>query len=116
MADEETLCLGENGRFEVRVEWRSQLNESGSGTPAELDRRDSGLFYFFHPDNLELLVKVLDACTLSDRFWVFAAATTNVEFTLRVTDSVTGISKRYFNPLGKAAQPIQDVDAFATCP
>ena len=37
---------------------------------------DSGLFYYRNPQNWEMLVKVLDACSFSQRFWVFAAATT----------------------------------------
>ena len=38
---------------------------------------DSGLFYFFGASNLEMLIKVLNACGLNDRYWVFFAATTN---------------------------------------
>ena len=34
-----------------------------------------------------MLIKVLDGCTVNNRFWVFAAATTNFEYRLRVTDS-----------------------------
>ena len=48
--------------------------------------------------------------------WVFFAATTKVDFTLMVTDTRTGISKQYRNPLGLAAEPIQDVQTFASCP
>jgi len=64
-----------------------------------------------------MLVKVLDACaTAFNSYWVFAAATTNVEFTLTVTDTQAGKVKTYFNPLGTPAPPIQDTAAFATCP
>ena len=49
-------------------------------------------------------------------FWVFAAATTNVEYTITVTDTQEQQVKTYFNPLGTPAQPIQDTAAFATCP
>ena len=53
----------------------------------------------------------------SDEFWVFAcAATTNVEYTLTVTDTVTGSVRTYENDLGQAAQAVTDTDAFATCP
>jgi hypothetical protein len=79
---------------------------------------DSGLFYFFGPANIEMLIKVLNACVpeLGNRFWVFYAATTNVELTLTVTDTQTGRVKVYFNPLNQTAVPVQDVNAFATCP
>ncbi|MEM7349817.1 MAG: hypothetical protein AAF657_03355 [Acidobacteriota bacterium] len=65
-----------------------------------------------------MLIKVLDACAseLGNRYWVFYAATTDVEFTLMVTDTETGIQKIYSNALGQAAPPILDTSAFATCP
>ena len=64
-----------------------------------------------------MLIKVLNACTFSTpRYWVFYAATTNVQLVVTVTDSQTGKVKVYFNPLNTTAAPVQDVDAFATCP
>ncbi|MCP4658622.1 MAG: hypothetical protein GY856_24695 [bacterium] len=77
---------------------------------------DSGLLWFFDPDNWELLVKVLDGCAVNQRYWVFAAATTNVETTLEVTDSLSGQMKTYHNPLGTSAAAVTDTFAFATCP
>ena len=35
--------------------------------------------------------------SINDRFWIFAAATTNVEYTLTVTDTETGL-RQVFNP------------------
>ena len=49
------------------------------------------------------------------RFWVLAAATTNLEYTLRVTDTLAGVTKTYFNPLGVSAPAIVDTNAFDTC-
>ena len=46
---------------------------------------------------------------------MFAAATTDVEYALRVTDVETGAAKTYFNALGTAAPAITDTAAFA-CP
>ena len=53
---------------------------------------------------------------VNGHFWVFAAATTNVEYTLRVTDGETGEERGYFNPLGTSAEAITDTGAFASCP
>jgi plastocyanin len=111
-ADANTLCFLD--RFQAELSWRFASGQSGAGGAVSLSPR-SGAFYFLAADNLELLVKMLNACG-SNRYWVFFAATTNVEFTLTVTDTQTGRINTYFNPLGKAALPIQDTDAFATCP
>ena len=78
--------------------------------------RDSGLFYFFEPDNIEMLVKVLDGCAINGSFWVFYAATTDVGFELTVEDLVAGTSRVYTNPVGLPAAPVLDTEAFATCP
>jgi hypothetical protein len=110
------LCLN-NGRFRVEVDWRRPNDTEGPAIDSALRRNDSGIVYFFDPNNLEMLIKVLNACNgAAGRYWVFAAATTNVEYTLTVTDTEAGKVKTYFNPLGMAAAPIQDTAAFATCP
>jgi hypothetical protein len=111
-----THCLL-GGRFRVEAVYRTKQGNTGSaGTLAVSDA--SGLFWFFNPDNAEMLIKVLDACDLAgfNRFWVFFAATTNVDFTVTVTDTVTGVVKQYMNPLGQAALPVQDTVSFDTCP
>lgn len=45
--------------------------------------------------------------------WVYAAATTNVEYTLQVTDVFTGETATYFNPLGEAAPAVTDTKALS---
>ncbi|HEX2642997.1 MAG TPA: Calx-beta domain-containing protein [Thermoanaerobaculia bacterium] len=109
------LCLN-NDRFEVKVAWKSSADQGlGSAVPIP-SAPDSGLFYFFNAANIELLIKVLNACPLNERFWVFYAATTNVQLTITVTDTQTGVVKVYFNPLNQTAAPVTDINAFATCP
>ena len=108
------LCLDQR-RFRVNVDWRNFENERGDARVA-FYQDDSGVMYFFERDNWELLVKVLDGCPLNDHYWVFFAATTNVEFTLTVTDTETGATRTWFNPLGQQADSITDTRAFATCP
>lgn len=108
------LCLG-NDRFTAEVDWRDFQGNTGSGQVVESSSDDSGLFWFFNSNNWEMMVKVLDGCNLTNHFWVFAAATTNVEYTLTVTDTVTGAFKEYFNPLGNSSAAITDTEALATC-
>jgi hypothetical protein len=109
------LCLN-NGRFRIELRFRRPNDNEGMGIDSGLRTNDSAVLWFFNAANLEMLVKVLNACTVNFRYWVFFAATTNVEFHLTVTDTQTGTVKTYFNPLDKPALPVQDTDAFATCP
>lgn len=132
-----SLCLLQ-GLYKVEVDWTNFRSESGegrtailpdpdsgqplfgpSGTPMWMATRDSGNLYFFRPDNLELLVKVLNGCANNDHVWVFFAAVTNVEFRLRVTYLLTGETREYFNPLGQRANAVTDTRAFSgpfVCP
>ncbi|MEM7357255.1 MAG: Calx-beta domain-containing protein, partial [Acidobacteriota bacterium] len=117
IADEDTLCLNAGGRFRAEVVWRTRDDNTGVGKAFDIGQQDSGLFYFFNPNNIEMLVKVLDACSLEfNSFWVFFAATTDVEFTLTITDLVSGQSKVYFNPLDQPANAVTDTEGFDTCP
>lgn len=63
-----------------------------------------------------MLVKVLNGCGTNNRFWVFAAGATNVEYTLTVTDTQSNATRTYSNSLGTQAPAITDTEAFATCP
>ena len=110
-----TLCL-QNDRFKVEVDWTTF-----SGTPGMVDTQqlsgESGVFFFLDSrGEPEFLLKVLNGCGFNDRFWVFHGGLTNVEFTLTVTDTETSQVKGYQNPLGTPFEPIQDTQAFATCP
>ena len=108
------LCL-EAERFRVDLAWRSFDGTTGAGQAVPVGSDDSGLLWFFENDNWEMLIKVLDGCAINDRFWVFAGATTTVEYTLTVTDTTLGTIREYFNPLGNAADAITDTDAFDAC-
>ena len=65
---------------------------------------DTGYFWFFDPANVEVIVKVLDGRGVNGHVWVFYGALSNVEYTLTVTDTQTGLATRYFNPLGPASR------------
>ncbi len=107
-----------DSRFEVSVEW-SALPDYPDARPAcvsNLRTDDSVNFYFLDPHNLEFLIKVLDGCTLNDHYWVFFAGTTNVDFTVTVTDTQEGVSTQYTNPQFQPADAVTDTTAFATCP
>jgi PKD repeat protein len=106
-----TLCLN-NGRFRAQVLWRVPSQGAvGVGTAVPLTG-DAGYFWFFTPNNVELVVKALDGRAVNGDFWVFYGALSNVEYTLTVTDTVTGASRVYFNPAGTLAS-VADTGAFA---
>jgi hypothetical protein len=113
--DATTLCLSD-GRFRVEVEWNDG-DTSGPGMTV-LPSDDSGEFWFFNPNNTELLVKVIDACDVPEleTFWVFAAGLTDVEVELTVTDTAAMETRIYGNPAGTPFTPVVDTAAFATCP
>jgi CSLREA domain-containing protein len=108
------LCLVGN-RFRVLANWETATGASGIASAVQLTP-DSGYFWFFGPDNVEVTVKAIDACSFNDRYWVFASGTTDVNVRLTVIDTVTQQTKTYINPLRHAFTPILDTNAFATCP
>jgi len=112
--DATTLCLNED-RFRVTASYRTASGGIGSGRAVELTD-DTGYLWFFDRDNVEVVTKVLDACSFADRFWVFAAGLTNVEVDLAVVDTRTGAFTGYRNALNEAFKPIQDTDGLPTCP
>jgi hypothetical protein len=104
------LCLGADGRFEASVDWRTPLGTQGRGRAHPLTS-DSGTFWFFEPNNLELMTKILDGTAVNGRFWVFSAALSDVEYTLAVLDTRTGVRWSYANPQGTLASRA-DIEAF----
>ncbi|HEX7180570.1 MAG TPA: hypothetical protein VF756_01915 [Thermoanaerobaculia bacterium] len=86
----------------MEATWRDFQGNTGIGHAHPLTD-DAGALWFFDSDNLELAVKVLDGRANNGHFWVFYGSLTNVEFTLTVTDTVTGHQKTYTNPLRRFA-------------
>jgi hypothetical protein len=115
-ANATTLCLN-NGRFRVQSTYTTSTGQTGPGM-AVSQTSDTGLFWFFSANNIEVIIKVLNACTFAagPRYWVFAGGLTNVQVVLTVTDTSNGMTRNYTNPQSTAFAPIQDTDAFATCP
>ena len=114
-----TLCAL-NNRFSVVVNWRDKGTASGKATAikyADSSTVTTGLFWFSSSDNIEMLVKVLDQCSFNNRFWVFAAAATDLGYDIVVTDLKTGKTnfKPFHNDAGNRAQAINDTGAFV-CP
>ncbi len=110
VVDATTLCLNAS-RFRVNVTWANPDGTNGSGQAVGLTS-DTGYFWFFSANNVEMVIKVVDGRPLNSRFWVFAGGLTNVRVVITVTDTQTGVVRAYTNPQGTAFQPIQDTAAF----
>jgi hypothetical protein len=94
-----TLCLL-GGRFKVEVEWRNQRT-GARGTGHALPGSDqSGYFWFFQSENVELIVKAIDGRANNGAHWLFYGALSDVEYWVTVTDTATGERKLYHNPPG----------------
>ena len=111
--DATSLCLTE-ARFRVRAEWRTESGDQGFAEAVPLTS-DTGTYWFFDEANIELVVKVLDACLVNEHYWVFAGGLTDLEVNLTVDDVVSGQSRTYFNRQGEAFAPVTDTSAFPTC-
>ncbi|MEP7132217.1 MAG: hypothetical protein ABI914_03570, partial [Acidobacteriota bacterium] len=96
-----SLCLNAS-RFRVEVAWTDFAGKTGVGTAVGLTG-DTGYFWFFSSNNVELAVKVLDGRGLNSRYWVFYGALSNVQYEMRVTDTLTGVVNTYANPSGRFA-------------
>ncbi len=55
-------------------------------------------------------------CDSNGRFWIFGGGLTNISVDMTVTDTQTGAVQTYTNSQGTAFAPVQDTNAFATCP
>jgi len=107
------MCLN-SSRFRVEATYQTGSGQSGQAQVVKLTS-ETGYLWFFSSTNVEVVIKVLNACSING-YWVFAAGLTDVRVTLTVTDTKTGAVKQYINPQGTPFQPIQDTSAFSTCP
>jgi ELWxxDGT repeat protein len=106
---ERALCL-DGDRFLVRARWRAPVAAAGDAASIPLTT-DTGAYWFFGPDNIELILKAIDGGGFNGHEWIFYGALSNVEYSIDVTDTATGHARRYFNPAGRFAS-VGDIHAF----
>ncbi len=112
-ANATTLCLL-GGELAVEIRWTTKRGQSGRGQARRLSEK-SGLFWFFDRDNFEMLVKAVDGCRISGSRWLYFSGTTDVGYTVRVTESATGLAREYRNVTGQLALPVADTATFRGC-
>lgn len=94
-----SLCLS-GSRFLVELAWKDTAGRTQRGQAVPLTGT-TGYFGLSSTGSVDVAVKVLDARPLNGSFWFFQGALSSVEYTLTVTDTMTGIKKIYTNPRGR---------------
>ncbi len=114
MAGSDRLCLL-SGRFRIELTARDQRTGT-TGTGLSIPENDM-FGYFALPDltsdatNPEVFVKVVDGRVVNGHFWIFFAGLTDLEYTVTVTDTTTGVVKSYTKAPGSACGGF-DTDGF----
>ena len=106
-----SLCLADS-RFKVTVDWSTAGGGEGPASTVPGGTNNSGLFYFFDPDNWEMLIKVLDGCAINGHHWVYSAAASDLGLDITVTDTATGAAWTYEKAPGPPAPAITESEAF----
>ncbi len=102
------LPLGLGHRFQATADWSSSRD---SGRAYFLDiSADTGAFYFFRPENIEIVLKVLNGCSINNHYWVYLSGLTDLATTVRVSHGF-GIAT-YTKALGVPFTTVRDLRAF----
>lgn len=106
-----------NGRFVIIVQYQGFVGSPSVAYSCRMTN-SAGYFFFFDPSNIEVPIKVLNACAggVPASHWVFAAGLTNFAIQISVVDLFTGIIKTYQNPLGNTFNTIIDQATPFPCP
>jgi hypothetical protein len=113
-----------DGRFEIKVRMKNFATppvefigrvQSYNGESSETDQSVS--FYSFQEGNVEVFVKMVDACSNPSfvSYWLFASGATNAETEITVRDTVTGLVRTITNPAGHLFETVANTEAFETC-
>jgi hypothetical protein len=84
-----TRACVQSGRFSL------QVIVSSTAVPVATSGSDSAVFWFYSSSNWEVLAKVLNACGINNRYWIFGAGATSTAYSLSVVDWVSGGSASY---------------------
>jgi hypothetical protein len=110
-----TACLLSN-RFSIQIAYRNQFATpptTGSFVTARLNpaatNPDTALFGFANAQDVEVVVRLVDARPFAPRFDVYFGGMTDVEYTVTVTDTQTGLVKTYKNDPGKVGGGVDRV-------
>lgn len=110
-ASETRLCL-QGDRFSVDVELvdPNDMQRKAGKVVSSVGTDETGFFWFFTPTNVELATKLLDGRAQNGKYWFLYGGLSDVEYTITLTDTVTGESRPYRNETGSLCGGI-DINA-----
>ncbi len=83
------VCLA--GDYAIAVDYMDSAGNWVRGAPQKKLSESAAVFYFFDPDNAEVLVKLLDACGLTGHRWLYSAPATDLAYRVTVYTPVDGV-------------------------
>lgn len=102
--------------YSVSVEYTD-----GHGTANGIDLRiislpgdDTAGFAFRDPRDAEVLVRLLDGCSVNGHLWFLATSLTDTNYTIRLVETSSGAERTYTNPAGSRSR-FADTTSFP-CP
>lgn len=104
------LCLF--GRYTVEVTWLDSSAVSHPARAQSFPTDDAGYFWFDDARYPEVVVKMINGCSVGGFYWVFFAALTDAQYILTVTDAGGTETKSYVDP-GRTV--VTDTMALDTC-
>lgn len=110
-----TLCLVDK-RFRVQVTWTQSPVFNLPAGIVELQGDEGAVLHLTDADKPELMIRLLDGCSINNRFWFLYATDSTTEFTVRITDTRSGMEKTYHIPMNMPPGAITDMVALETCP
>ncbi len=105
-------CLN-SGRFQVTTNYYNAIDGKHQANVMNFNstraETDSTIFYYFtSSSNFEMGINVLDACALTNSYWIFIGGLTNQGWETTVLDTHTGTYKAYRNVLNTLTATIAD--------
>ncbi len=95
------VCLA--GDYAVAVDYMDSAGNWVRGAPQKKLSESAAVFYFFDPDNAEVLVKLLDACGLTGHRWLYSAPATDLAYRVTVYTPVDGVPHEWTANAGSGA-------------
>jgi hypothetical protein len=111
--DAQTLCL-HSSRFKVTVSYVAG-GTPGNGNAVKLPGTDdSGYFWFFDPNNMEVVAKIASFCSSSGQYGFYVNGLTDLQLDVTLTDTKDGTVWHKVNTNG--TNMCKDARGGLTCP